>query len=178
MKLSIRELTLIGMMTALIELCKLAFAFLPNVELTSFWIILFTLFFGWRILFVIPVMILIEGLLYGFGIWWVTYLYLWPLLALVTWCMRKQANVFFWSILSGLFGLFFGFFAALPYVVIGAVNGDLRAGFVAGFTWWVAGIPWDMVHGVSNFVLMLLLFVPIRQMLGYVKTAYEKEAEH
>lgn len=29
------------------------------------------------------------------------------------------------------------------------------------FTWWVAGIPWDIVHGVSNFIICLVLYRPI-----------------
>lgn len=37
-------------------------------------------------------------------------------------------------------------------------DGGLRA----GFTWWVAGIPWDITHGVGNFVLMLVLYRPVR----------------
>ena len=34
--------------------------------------------------------------------------------------------------------------------------------FSAAFTWWVSGIPWDVAHGISNFVLMLVLYRPIR----------------
>ena len=49
-KLTIRDIALIGMMVAVIEVCKAALNFLPNIELTTFWIIMFTLFFGWKIL--------------------------------------------------------------------------------------------------------------------------------
>ena len=34
----------IGVLVALIEACKLAMAHIPNVELTSFWLIIFTVF--------------------------------------------------------------------------------------------------------------------------------------
>ncbi len=80
--IAVQDIALTGMMTAVIEVSKAALGFLPNIELTSFWIILFTLFFGRRILFVVPTFILIEGAVYGFGLWWVMYLYAWPLLAL------------------------------------------------------------------------------------------------
>lgn len=159
--LTIKEITLIGMMVAVIEVCKVAFAGLPNIELTSFWIIMFTLFFGKRILFVVPVFILIEGAMYGAQMWWIMYLYAWPLLVLLTWMFRKQKSVWFWSVLSGLFGLMFGFLCSFPYVVIGAVDGGIRNGLYAGFTWWVAGIPWDIVHAIGNFVIMLVLYKPI-----------------
>lgn len=162
-EIAVQDIALIGVMVAVIEVSKAALAFLPNIELTSFWIILFTLFFGWRILLVVPAFILIEGVIYGFGLWWVMYLYAWPLLALAVWLFRKQESVWFWSILSSVFGLMFGFLCAIPYVAIGAADGGgLIGGLTAGFSWWVAGIPWDIAHGVGNFVLMLTLYRPVR----------------
>lgn len=172
MKLTIKEITLIGMMVAVIEVCKVAFAGLPNIELTSFWIIMFTLFFGWRILFVVPVFILIEGAMYGVQMWWIMYLYAWPLLVLITWIFRKQKSVWFWSVLSGIFGLMFGFLCSFPYVVVGAVDGGLVNGLYAGFTWWVAGIPWDVTHCIGNFVIMFVLYHPVRQVMKKTKNMF------
>lgn len=160
------------MMVAVIEVCKAALSFLPNIELTTFWLILFTLYFGRKILLVIPVFILIEGCIYGFGLWWVMYLYMWPLLVLLVWIFKKHGSVWFFSTLSGLFGLFFGFFCAIPYVVIGAWDGGIKNGLYAGFTWWVAGIPWDIVHGVGNFVLMLVLYHPMRRVMERMKSRW------
>ena len=160
------------MMVAVIEVCKAALSFLPNIELTTFWLILFTLYFGRKILLVIPVFILIEGCIYGFGLWWVMYLYMWPLLVLLVWIFKKHGSVWFFSTLSGLFGLFFGFFCAIPYVVIGAWDGGIKNGLYAGFTWWVAGIPWDIVHGVGNFVLMLVLYHPVRRVMERMKSRW------
>ena len=161
-KVAIKDIALVGMMVAIIEVCKVALAWAPNIELTSFWIIMFTLFFGNRILYVIPVFILIEGTMYGMHLWWIMYLYAWPLLALATWLLRKKDSIFTYSMLSAIFGLFFGFLCALPYVVIGAVDGGIINGLYAGFTWWVAGIPWDIVHCVGNFVMMLVLYHPVK----------------
>ena len=135
----------------------------------TFWLILFTLFFGRKIVLVVPVFILIEGSIYGFNTWWIMYLYTWPLLVLITWIFRKQKSVWFWSILSGMFGLFFGLLCSIPYVVIGAVDGGIRSGLYAGFTWWVAGIPWDIVHCIGNFVLMLVLYHPVRTLMERIK---------
>ncbi len=163
------DITLIGLMVAVIEVCKIALMGLPNIELTTFWIIMFTIFFGSKILFVIPVFILLEGCMFGFGTWWVMYLYIWPSLALVAWRCRRQESVWFWSILSALYGLFFGFFCAIPYVVIGAVDGGLKSGLYAGFTWWVAGIPFDLSHCGGNLVLMLILYRPVRLVMKRAK---------
>lgn len=161
-KITIKDICLIGIMVAVIEVCKAAMTFLPNIELTTFWLIMFTLFFGKKVAFVVPVFILLEGCMYGFGSWWVMYLYTWPLLVLVVWMFRKQESIWFWSILSAVFGLLFGLFCSLPYAVMGLADGGIRSGMYAGFTWWVAGIPWDLVHGISNLVLMVVLYKPVR----------------
>lgn len=165
-KITVRDIALIGVMTAIIEVSKLALSFLPNVELVSFWMILFSIVFGWRILFVVPVFVLIEGSIYGFGLWWVMYLYIWPLLAILARLFRRHTNVCFWSCFSGIFGLLFGLLCALPYVVIGTGKRGILGGLYAGFTWWVAGIPWDILHGISNFVLMWVLYRPMRAIMS------------
>lgn len=165
-KLTIKDIALIGMMVAVIEVCKVTLSFLPNIELTSFWLILFTLYFGWKIVFVVPVFILIEGFMYGMHLWWIMYLYAWPLLVLIVWLLRKHDDVWLWSFVSAGFGLSFGLLCSFPYVVIGAAGGDIINGLYAGFTWWVAGIPWDLVHGVGNFVLMLVLYKPVRAVMN------------
>lgn len=169
--LAIKDICLIGIMVAVIEVCKAAFSFLPNIELTTFWLIMFTLFFGRKTAFVVPVFILLEGCIYGFGLWWIMYLYLWPTLVLLTWIFRRQDNVWFFSILSAAFGLSFGLLASIPYVVLGTVGADLKAGLSTAFAWWVAGIPWDIVHCIGNFVLMLILYHPVRHIMEKMQHA-------
>ena len=99
-----------ALMAAAIEVCKLFMQSLPNIEMTSFLVILFTLRMGRPALYAIPVFVLIEGLVYGFGLWWIMYLYTWPLLAVLAWIFRKQDNVWFWSILAlGILTVYFSF---------------------------------------------------------------------
>lgn len=161
MKLVAKDITLIGLMVAIIEVCKLVMKDIPNVELTTFWVIMFTLYFDKRIIYVIPTFIMIEGLLFGFGIWWIMYLYLWPLLAVVTWTMRKNDGAWFWAIIAALFGLLFGFFGAFPYIAISGIHGAIA--------WWIQGIPWDVTHAIGNFVLMLILYRPIKNVMNRVR---------
>ncbi len=159
------DITLIGLMVAVIEVCKVTMMGLPNIELTTFWMILFTLYFGYKIFIVIPVFILIEGVMFGFGLWWIMYLYIWPLLAVITLCFKRQKSVWFWSIFSGLFGLFFGLLCAIPYAIIGATSGGVQGALSAGFTFWIAGIPFDLLHCGGNTVLMLVLYKPVRRVM-------------
>ena len=170
---AIKDITLIGMMVAVIEVCKMALAWAPNIELVSFLFIMFTLFFGKKVVFVVPVFILIEGSVYGVSTWWITYLYVWPLLVLIAWIFRKQESVWFWCVVSSLFGFFFGFLDAIPYVIMGAVGGGIRSGLYTGFARWVSGIPFDIPHGVGNFVIMMVLYHPVRKVLKEAKKLYD-----
>ena len=160
LKLTTKDITLIGLMVAIIEVCKVIMKDLPNIELTTVWVIMFTLYFWKKIIYVIPTFIIIEGAMFGFGMWWIMYLYLWPLLALVTWTFRKNNSAWFWAMIAGIFGLFFGFFGSFPYVI--------TSGLYVAFTWWIQGIPWDITHAIANFTLMLVLYRPIRQVMNHV----------
>ena len=157
-KLTIKDITIMALMVAVIEVCKFALAHIPNVELTSFWIIMFTLYFGKRIFYIIPVFILIEGAVYGIHLWWIMYLYAWPLLAIVTLLLRKMKGAWEWSMVSGIFGLMFGFLCAIPYI--------FTSGIYGAFAYWVAGIPYDLIHGVANFVIMLVLYTPLNTVMA------------
>lgn len=81
--------------------------------------------------------------------------------------------MWFWCVLSSLFGFSFGFLCSFPYVVVGAIGGGILNGLYAGFTWWVAGIPFDMIHGVANFVIMMILYHPVRMILKEAQKIYD-----
>ena len=169
MKITIQDIALIGMMTAVIEVSKLMLNFLPNVELVTFWVIMFTLFFGPKVIYSIIVFILIEISIHGIHTWIFMYMYVWPALALLVYLFRKNDSIWFYSILSGFFGLFYGAFCSLPYIVIGTVDGGIQGGIIMAFNWWVAGIPFDIIHGIANFVIMMVLYTPVRALLVKLK---------
>ena len=163
--LTVKEIALMGMMLATIEAVKLALGFIPGVELVTLLIILYTLFFEKKVLYIIPAFILIEGVIYGFGIWWVIYAYIWPLLILLTYQFRKQQSVWFWSVFSGFFGLLFGALCSIVYLFVGGPK--------MAFAWWVAGIPTDILHGISNFVICAILFNPLNLALKKLRNYTE-----
>lgn len=168
LKFTAKDIALISLMVAIIEVCKFAFASLPNIELTSFWIIIFTLYFRKRIFIVIPVFILLEFIVYGFGTWWIMYLYAWPALAIVTMIFRKVKSNIYWAIVSGVFGLLFGLLCSIPYIFIGSADGNILSGLNMAFAWWVAGIPFDIIHGVANLIIILILYAPTMNVIKRV----------
>lgn len=165
------DVALVALMVAVIEVFKFAMMGLPNIELTSFWLILFSRNFGKKVYFVVPVFVLLEGVVFGFNLWWISYLYTWPLLVLVARLFRNNDSRVFWACVSAVFGLCFGALCAVPYIFTGT---DLQSGLTLAFNWWVAGIPWDIAHCIGNLVLMLLLYEP----LGKVMTKLQNHSKN
>ena len=161
MKTRLLDLCLMSMMGTVLVVSKEALAALPNVELVSLLVILFTLVFRKRVVGALGVFLLLEGLLYGgFGIWWFMYLYIWPLLALLAWLFRWMKRAWQWALLSGLFGLAFGSLCSLAYFPVGGVQ------MVVAFI--LSGLSFDLVHAGGNFLLALLLSHPLRRGLVYL----------
>jgi energy-coupling factor transport system substrate-specific component len=160
-KLTPREIAVMGVMVAVLEASVHAMAAIPNVEPVTLLLMLYTLFLGRKVAFVIAAYLMLEGCFYGFGLWWIMYLYIWPLLAFLTYILRRQRSAWVFAILAGLFGLFFGALCSIPYFFMGGIS--------SAFAWWVSGIPFDLIHCVSNFALTLILFSPLRHCLERLK---------
>lgn len=162
-KLSVREITLFGMLAAVTFGAKWVMAPLPNIEPVSLMVMIFGAVFGWKALFPVAVYVAAEILFYGLGPWNINYLYVWPLLAVLAMLMRNVRHPLAWAVLSGVFGLMFGALCAPVDVFIGGVGYAVSK--------WVSGIPFDLTHCAGNFVIALLLFTPLRNM---TEKMYEK----
>lgn len=152
-----RRIPVDGVLTAVLLVSQVAIAYLPNIELVSLLVITYTLVLGKRVLPILLAFTLLEGAMYGFGIWWASYLYVWPVLAGLTWVLKKShAPDWGYAFLSCGFGLGFGLLCSIPY---------LAGGLGAAFSYWIAGIPFDLIHGASNLVIALVLFQPVKRIL-------------
>ena len=152
-KLSVRELCILSLLGALMLALQVATSGLPNIHLTAPIIIIAAVFFGWKSLYAIAVFIMLEGLVWGFGLWWACYWYLWPSLAIPAIIMRRNRSAFIWAFVAAIHGLLFGLLYALAYYFVG--------GFEMVLAKWLSGIPFDLAHCAGNFVLTLLLFEPL-----------------
>ncbi len=155
-----RSLAWMGVLTALLFTGQVVMSFLPNLEIVSLLIILYTIFFGKKVFWMIYGFVFLEGFLYGFGMWWFQYLYIWSILAMVVLLLRNNTSALFWSIISGFFGLSFGALCTLPYLFTG--------GPAAAFSYWVSGLGFDLTHCIGNVVLCLVLFKPLYALLQKV----------
>lgn len=150
-------LVLMGLLGAGMAAAQLAMAPLPNIEPVSFLILLFARVYGWQTLFAVAVFVLLEGLVFGFSLWWVAYLYVWAVAVLLAVLFRRMEGALGWAILSGFYGLCFGSLCALVYLPIGGVT--------LYVTTLLSGIPFDLLHCAGNFALMLLLYRPCNAVL-------------
>ena len=153
----LRLVALSGILGAILLVSQIALAPLPNIEVISVLVVLFTLVLGRYVGYTLAVFVLLEGLVYGFGLWWFSYLYIWAILAFGAISLRQMKSPLAWAVLSGAFGLLFGFFCAPVDVFIG--------GFGFAVSKWISGIPFDLAHCGGNFVIALILFAPIRKLL-------------
>ena len=151
------HLALMGVLTALLFMGQVIMAVLPNIEIISLLIILYTIFFGRKVFWMIYCFVFLEGFLYGFGMWFFNYLYVWAALTLVCLPLRNNRSALFWSIISGFFGLGFGTLCTLPYLITG--------GPAAAFSYWISGLGFDLTHCIGNVVLCLVLFKPLYSLL-------------
>ena len=155
--LRLRLTALSGVLGAVLLVVQVALAPLPNIELVSLLVVLFTLALGRYVAYALAVFVLLEGLLYGFGLWWFSYLYIWAVLAVLAHLFRRMESRLGWALLCGFYGLFFGTLTAVPVFFL--------SGAVTGLAYIVSGIPFDLTHAAGNFLLALLLLPPLRRLL-------------
>lgn len=164
-----KDIVLIGILSATITAGKLALSFLPNVEIVTMLFIAYTIVFGYKkTLFVSLIFTTTEIFIYGFNTWFLVYYFIWPFLILLTGLMKRLIkSEYGYAALGGLFGYAFGFFFA--------IGESLFYGIAYGWAYWIRGLLFDLVHGTSNFILILVLLNPLKNLLFKLKRTYYGE---
>lgn len=162
----VQMLVTMGFLSAILVLGQLGMSFLPNIEPVTPLIIIYTLVYRKQVFPIIYTFVLLEGLVFGFGIWWISYLYIWSILALIVLMLPKDTPPVIWSVTAGAFGLLFGALCAIPYFFSGGPG--------AAFAYWAAGIPYDILHCAGNFTLTLILFKPLSRLLKKLRNSQQE----
>ena len=157
MRLTLRQIALFGVLGALTFGAKVAMSGLPNIEPVSLMVMLFAVVFGWKGLYPVYLYVAMEVMLYGINLWNINYLYIWTVLFVAAWLCRQLKHPLLWALLSGVFGMAFGLLCSPVYMAIGS--------FDYGVRWWLSGLAFDVPHAIGNFVIALILFVPLRKLL-------------
>lgn len=167
--MNVYRMVLFAFLGALYYAVQVALAPLPNIELVSVLILVTTLTFGVQTLFPVYVFIILEGLTYGFGVWWCVYLYVWPVLCVVVLLLQKHGSWWLWCAVLALFGLSFGFLCSIPYLFIGGPG--------MMFAWWVNGLPFDLMHCAGNLAAGIVLYKPLLFCLQKLKVIFRRKLE-
>lgn len=156
--MKIRDIVTISILSAILFVLQIGLAFVPNIEVVSFLIIIYTKILKKKVFFIIYIFAFLESIFYGFGVWTVSYLYIWTILAVVTLLFIKNESLVVWALISGLFGLAYGFLCSWPYFMIDGVTTVM--------VYWVKGIPFDLLHGAGNMIVMFILYKPVYRFLS------------
>lgn len=174
MKPTVREMTVFAMLGAIMYASKMLMEIAPNIHLLGVLTIAYTLVYRKKALYPIYIYVILNGIFCGFATWWVPYLYLWTVLwgivMLLPRKMPKKACPVVYMGICAAHGFLFGTLYAPAQALLYGL------GFQGMVAWIVAGLPWDFIHGVSNFFCGILI-VPIVSLLRLAeKTARESEA--
>lgn len=157
--LTTKRLVFIAFYAAIIHVLQIALAPFPNIEVVSFLLILGALFLNKKtILFITMVFILLQGVYWGFGEWWFFYCYVWPLYIFVVILFKKiLKSPVSAAFMSGFVGISFG----LMYCILQF----FLYGFNKAIANYIIGIPFDVIHCLSNFIIMILLYEIVKPII-------------
>lgn len=165
MKLTVKETVVFGMLGALMYASKLIMEVAPNVHLLGVFTIAFTVVYRKKALYPIYVYIILNGIFCGFASWWIPYLYLWTVLwgvaMLLPQKMPRKVRPVVYMVVNACHGFLFGTLYAPAQALLFGLS---LKGMVA---WIIAGLPWDVLHGVSNFLCGVLI-APIIAILNRI----------
>ena len=149
------DLVIFSMLASIMFTLKVVLAGIPNIEPVSLLIIVYTAVYRVRALIPIYIYVILEGLLFGFSVYWIGYLYVWAILWAVIMLIPRRAfdangrraavlGVCL-ALISGAFGLSFGALFAPSQIAIYGLSFD------AMLAWIASGLPYDILHGCGNF---------------------------
>ena len=99
--------------------------------------------------------VLLTGVFAGFATWWVPYLYIWTVLWGITMLLPKRMKdpvaCVVYPIICALHGFAYGTLYAPAQAIMFGLD------FNGMIAWIIAGLPFDLIHGIGNFVTGMLV---------------------
>lgn len=166
MKLTTREIAVFGMLGAIMYASKAIMEIAPNIHLIGVFIVAFTVVYRKKALYPIYVYVILCGIFGGFATWWIPYLYVWTILwgavMLLPEKFPRRARPLVYMTVCAAHGFLFGTLYAPAQAVLYGLS------FQGMIAWIIAGLPWDLIHGVSNFCCGILI-MPLIAVLRLVE---------
>lgn len=166
MKVNIKEITLFGLLGAVMYISKIVMDVLPNIHLIGVFIVAITVVYRAKALYPIYTFVFLTGLLNGFGVWWVPYLYIWAILWGTVMLIPRFKNKWLYTAVLMAACSLHGFLYGTLYAPVQALFFGLD--FNGMIAWIIAGLPLDAIHGVSNLICGCLI-MPMVKILKMAK---------
>lgn len=145
---------------------KLIMEMLPNVHLLGVFVVAFTVVYRKKALYPIYTYVFLNGILSGFSAWWIPYLYLWTVLwgavMLLPGNLPKKIQPIVYMTVCAAHGFLYGTLYAPAQALMFGLS------FKGMIAWIIAGLPFDCIHGISNFFCGILI-MPIIMVLRHAE---------
>lgn len=150
----------VGILSAILVVSQVVLSPLPNVELVTLLFYLYAISLPLQeSLLTVVVFSTIEMLIWGAGEWVIGYYWIWGLWVIIVYLLKNiiKDNNYIWALVHGIWGLSFGFLFAINYGIF--------YGFNFTIAYWIRGIPFDVVHSISNYTVAMVTVPAIREAL-------------
>ncbi len=160
--LKVKEIVVFSMLGTVMLFGDVLMEMLPNIHFVGVLTVIYTMVYRKKALIPLYIYVFLNGLLAGFSLWWIPYLYIWTILWGLAMLIPKNIHIsiaaLLCAILSGLHGFAFGaLYAPAQAIMFGL---DLN-GMIA---WIIAGLPFDLIHGIANLAASVVI-IPIVTLL-------------
>ena len=164
-----REICIFAMLGTVMYISKLVMEALPNIHLLGVLTIAYTIVYQRRALIPIYIYVMMNGLFAGFNFWWLPYTYIWTILWGITMLLPKnmprKIAIPVYCAICGFHGFAFGtLYAPAQALMFGFT-------FKQTVAWIIAGLSFDLIHGIANTGLGLLV-VPLSGILRDLSERY------
>ena len=166
----VESIVLIAVLTALATVGRLILMSIPAVNLASFIIIMVGVVFGKEEGFIVgSLTAFVSGLFMGMGYWVLFQMLAWGLIGATAGLFASRFdNVGFRIVFGLLWGFFYGWITDISAIFYSGTALDLSpiiALYINGFTY-------DLTHGVTNAVLLVVLYDWFKKMFTRAKVKY------
>ena len=166
----VESIVLIAVLTAIATVGRLILMSIPAVNLASFIIIMVGVVFGKEEGFIVGALTaFVSGLFMGMGYWVLFQMLAWGLMGATAGLLASRFdNVGFRIVFGLLWGFFYGWITDISAIFYSGTALELSpiiALYINGFTY-------DLTHGVTNAVLLVVLYDWFKKMFTRAKVKY------
>lgn len=163
------SIVLLVILIATASIGRLILISIPSVNLQSFIVIMVGIVFGKKEGFIVGYLsALVTAMILGIGPWVVFQMIGWGLMGLTAGLIAEKLDNIVFRVAFGLaWGLLYGWIADLSGIFY---LGSINLGSVLGL--FISSFPFDMLHGVSNAVLLAVFYNWFKKIFLRSKTKY------